>query len=158
MIGEFKGQYDWASNFYFQAPFYVQSQLFKSSEHYFAASKTLDLEWCKRILDAPTAAKAKKRGQKCPVRPNWNIVRIPVMADALWYKFSQNVVIQQKLIDTGTQEMVEGNWWHDNFWGDCHCNNKSGRHPECLKPGLNKLGLLTMNLRRYFQDVHMISL
>jgi predicted NAD-dependent protein-ADP-ribosyltransferase YbiA (DUF1768 family) len=54
--------------------------------------------------------------------------------------------------------MIEGNWWHDNFWGDCYCNNKSGKHPECLKPGLNKLGLLLMNLRRYFQDIRMMSL
>jgi len=158
MIGEFEGQHGWASNFYMKAPFYVQSQFFKSSEHYFAASKTEDIEWCKKILDESTAAGAKKQGQKCPIRPNWPHVRIPVMADALWYKFVQNTYIQQKLIDTGTQEMVEGNWWHDNFWGDCHCNNKSGKHPECLKPGLNKLGLLTMNLRYYFQGVQMISL
>ena len=158
MIGEFKGQYEWASNFYMEAPFYVQGQPFKSSEHYFAAAKTTDIEWCRKILDEPTPAGTKKQGRKCPVRPNWNDVRVYVMADALWYKFSQNTDIQQKLVDTAIQEMVEGNWWHDNFWGDCHCNNKSGKHPECLKPGLNKLGLLTMNLRHYFQGVQMISL
>lgn len=158
MIGTFKGENEWASNFYFQAPFYVGGVLFKSSEHYFAACKTIDANWCQRIIDAPIAADAKRLGGKCPIRPNWNIVRIPTMADALWYKFSQNTDIQQKLIETTTQEMIEGNWWHDNFWGDCRCNNKSGKHPECLDIGLNKLGRLLMNLRRYFQDGRMISL
>lgn len=158
MIGEFKGEFDWASNFYFMAPFYVKNRLFKSSEHYFAACKTLDPEWCERIINADTAAGAKKQGQKCPLRPGWSIVRVPTMAHALRYKFTQNTDIQRKLIETGTQGMIEGNWWHDNFWGDCRCNNKSGKHPGCLSPGLNKLGLLLMNLRRYFQDIHMISL
>ena len=158
MIGTFKGEFDWASNFYMKAPFYVGGQLFKSSEHYFAACKTTDANWCRWIIDGDRPADAKRLGQQCPIRPNWDVVRVPTMADALWYKFIQNRDIQQKLTDTDTQEMVEGNWWHDNFWGDCHCNNKSGKHPECLNPGLNKLGLSLMNLRTYLQNVRMISL
>lgn len=159
MIDSFSGQHDWASNFYFKAPFYVQGQKFSSSEHYFSACKTTDAEWCARIIAARTAAGAKKLGQQCPIRPNWKSeLRVGVMAQALWYKFTQNLDIQQKLIETGAQMLVEGNYWHDNFWGDCRCNNRLGSRPECLQPGKNSLGFLLMNLRQYFQTIQSIRL
>lgn len=157
MISEFRGQYDWATNFYHKAPFYVHGQKFKTSEHYFAACKTLDANWCQRIIGADTAADAKRLGRQCPCQPEWGRVRVNVMSQAIWYKFTQHPELQEKLIATGTQVMVEGNWWHDNFWGDCYCNDKDGRHPECLQPGKDALGLLLMNLRTYFQTIQMIS-
>lgn len=158
MISEFNGQYDWASNFYFKAPFYVRGQMFKTNEHYFAAHKTTDPEWYAKIINAVTAAEAKKFGKQCPIQSNWNTtIRAWVMANGLFHKYSQNSDILTKLLATGAQPMTEGNWWHDNFWGDCHCNNKNGRHPECLHPGKNALGLLTMNLRTYYQTVQAIQ-
>ena len=26
---------------------------------------------------------------------------------------------RQQLIDTGDAMLIEGNWWHDNYWGNC---------------------------------------
>jgi len=158
MIDSFRGEYDWASNYYYKAPFRDASgTFFKSSEHFFACCKTLDAGWVQRIIAAPTAAKAKKLGQQCPIRPDWKNVRIWVMATGLMYKFSQNADILAKLLFTGTQMLEEGNYWHDNFWGNCKCQNKSGTHPECLKPGLDKLGFLLMNTRTYFQTIQSIA-
>jgi ribA/ribD-fused uncharacterized protein len=158
MIDHFRGEYDWASNFYYKAPFRDSNNLtFKTSEHYFACCKTLDSWWSQRILHAGTAAAAKKLGQQCPVRPEWGTMRVWVMQQALLFKFSQNTDILVKLLNTNDTQMVEGNYWHDNFWGDCRCNNKSGQHPKCLQPGLNKLGALLMNLRAYYLTVQSIN-
>jgi len=152
MIDSFRNEYDWASNFYFKAPFKdINGAYFKTSEHFFACHKTLDPAWMNRIMDARTAPKAKKLGQECPIRPDWSDIRIWIMATGLMYKFSQNHDILAKLIVTDTQMLEEGNYWHDNFWGNCKCQNKLGTHPECLTPGLNKLGFSLMNIRTYFQ-------
>jgi len=158
MIDSFRGKYDWASNFYYKAPFRDSNGiLFKTSEHFFACCKTSDPDWVQRIIAAPTAAAAKKLGQQCPVRPDWDSVRIWAMATSLMHKFSQNSDILTKLLATGDQLLVEGNYWHDNFWGDCKCQNKSGKHSKCLSPGLNKLGLSLMNARTYFQTIQSMA-
>jgi len=157
MIDSFRDEYDWASNFYFKSPFSIGATEFKTNEHYFAANKTLDPEWQLRILSAFKASEAKKLGQQCPIRADWNDVRIWVMANGLFHKFGQNLTILGKLLATGTEEIVEGNFWHDNFWGNCKCENKLGSHPECLQPGHNRLGLLLMNLRLYFQTIQAVQ-
>jgi ribA/ribD-fused uncharacterized protein len=150
MITTFRGQYSWASNFY-SAPFYVQTQLFKTSEHYFAACKTTDSNWCQWIIDAETPAKAKKYGQQCPIRPDWPQLRVGVMAQALWYKFTQNPELQNKLLETYPQHMEEGNRWHDNFWGNCIC-------PKCANiEGKNALGLLLMAHRDTFRTMRILT-
>jgi predicted NAD-dependent protein-ADP-ribosyltransferase YbiA (DUF1768 family) len=41
---------------------------------------------------------------------------------------------------THPHRLVEGNTWHDPFWGDCHC----GR---CPADGENMLGGVLMELR-----------
>jgi len=152
MIDSFKGEYRWLSNFWF-ASFVSQGITFKSSEHYFACCKTLDPEWCRRIIDAPHAAAAKKLGKQCPLRPDWPAVRMAVMAQALWLKFSQNADLQLKLILTDPHELVEGNYWHDNTWGDCRCAKCAQ-----LGPGKNGLGRLLMAHRKTFITIQSLTI
>jgi predicted NAD-dependent protein-ADP-ribosyltransferase YbiA (DUF1768 family) len=58
----------------------------------------------------------------------------------LWKKFMQPR-LRKKLQETGTQMLVEGNYWHDNFWGNCKCK-------KCKDiTGQNTLGILLMALR-----------
>ena len=49
--------------------------------------------------------------------------------------------LREKLLATGNEELVEGNTWHDNIWGNCSC--------DCCKKieGQNKLGKLLMQVR-----------
>jgi len=54
-------------------------------------------------------------------------------------KFDKERTVQM-LLDTGSQELVEGNVWHDNFWGNCTCS-------KCPEPGENHLGKLLMKIR-----------
>ena len=62
------------------------------------------------------------------------------MRQALKLKFA-NPVLKQKLKDTGSHYLEEGNTWHDNFWGNCHCDI-------CKDfKGANHLGRLLMQLR-----------
>lgn len=57
------------------------------------------------------------------------------MKDALFYKFSQDKDLRDKLIATGNTELIEDNTWNDRFWGVCNGE------------GINHLGKLLMELR-----------
>lgn len=62
------------------------------------------------------------------------------MNDLLWQKFNQEP-FKTKLLQTGSETIIEGNWWHDNFWGICQC--KKCEYIE----GENNLGFLLMHIR-----------
>jgi len=47
--------------------------------------------------------------------------------------------LQDMLLATGQQELEEGNWWGDDFWG------------KCTKNGQNKLGIILMLVRDELQ-------
>ena len=44
------------------------------------------------------------------------------------------------LLSTGDVAIIEGNYWHDNFYGQCTCE-------KCAGKGKNKLGKLLMDIR-----------
>ena len=60
------------------------------------------------------------------------------MTEIVRTKFEQNSDIRQKLIDTYPEELIEGNYWHDTFWGVCE------------GVGENHLGQILMQIRREF--------
>lgn len=161
MIDSFKGEYRWLSNFW---PTYVMfdGELYASVEHAYVAAKfdkdqtvqdpdemwkPVELRLRAMVKMASTAGKAKKLGQKYKdlIRPDWKDVRLEVMESLLRQKFdpSRETVdepLAQMLLDTGEQALVEGNVWHDNFWGNCTCS-------KCPEPGENHLGKLLMQIR-----------
>ena len=62
------------------------------------------------------------------------------MTDFLHQKFVIRY-FQEKLLSTKDRELIEGNFWHDNFWGDCSCK-------KCQDiEGGNRLGKLLMEIR-----------
>jgi predicted NAD-dependent protein-ADP-ribosyltransferase YbiA (DUF1768 family) len=42
---------------------------------------------------------------------------------------------------TADLEIVENNYWHDNFWGSCTCSR-------CGRKGENNLGKILMSVRQ----------
>lgn len=66
-------------------------------------------------------------------------------------EFAKHVVkfaepgLQAKLLETGNEELVEGNYWGDTFWGVCR-----GR-------GENHLGKLLMKVRTYYKNQKAVS-
>jgi len=62
------------------------------------------------------------------------------MLHGLKQKF-QDPTIASKLVYTHPHTLIEGNWWHDNYWGDCFC-------AKCATiKGKNKLGKLLEDVR-----------
>lgn len=143
MIVEFDGDYAFLSNFYPSA-IYHDGITYPTNEHFFQAMKTLDIETRKAIAAAPTPGAAKRMGRHVALRPDWEKIKVDVMRLGLMLKFT-DAELAEKLLATGDEELVEGNWWHDNTWGNCHCT-------ECSrKGGRNLLGMLLMELRKELQ-------
>ena len=138
MISEFTGENAFLSNFY-PAKFIYNGIEFKTTEHFYQAMKTLEPGKFYEIINAETPMQAKKLGGKVKVRPDWDDVKVKVMKKALEFKF--NIPdLRMKLLMTGEEELIEGNYWHDNIWGICNC-------AECDNNGQNLLGKLLMECR-----------
>jgi len=157
MINEFKNENAFLSNFQILGnPIKVGIIEFDSSEHFYQAHKTFNL--VDRIwiagLDTPGAAKkaGSRRGlngRKIQLREDWvnDQTKKNVMYMGLILKFMGNYEIASGLLSTDNKTLVEGNWWHDNFWGNCTCY-------KCVNiEGLNNLGILLMHLRTFLSSI-----
>ncbi len=138
-IESFRKEYRFLSNFYKRA-FYHRGLRWETSEHFFQAHKTKDYDEFDKILIADTPSKAKRLGRKCSLRSDWDDVKDDIMYMAVLCKFSQNPILKRKLLETGERYLIEGNTWHDNYWGNCTCD-------KCNTYGRNKLGLILMKVR-----------
>ena len=138
MITRFHGETRYLSNFA-PAEVVLDGEVFPTTEHAFQAAKTLDKAAREKIRNG-TPGQAKRLGRKIKIRDNWDEMRLSTMESLLRQKFLTDNEHGKKLMATGTQEIVEGNSWHDQFWGSCDC-------PECYEDGLNHLGKLLMKIR-----------
>jgi hypothetical protein len=118
MINKFDGEYQWLSNFY-DCPIEFDGLTYKNSEAAYQAQKTLDHNIRKTFTNM-SALESKRAGKKLKLRPNWEEIKIGYMRLIIHKKFRQNEDLKQKLIQTGNQELIEGNYWHDCFWGVCN--------------------------------------
>jgi len=143
VINKFDGtDYKFLSNFYPSLVFW-NGILFPSVEHAYVASKSEDLNFWLRVLMIDDPGKVKKIGRKTKLRENWNVIKIPIMLDFVRGKYYYNINnLKTALLTTGDVLLVEGNHWHDNFWGDCSC--KTCKHIF----GMNMLGKITMHVRK----------
>jgi ribA/ribD-fused uncharacterized protein len=132
-IDSFKDEYLWLSNF-FRCSVVYKDEEYASVEHAYQAAKTFDMSWHGAIKRAATPAEAKRIGKQVPRRPDWDLVKLDLMLMLLRQKFS-SPKLSEMLLNTGDAELVEGNSWHDEFWGVC--NGK----------GQNNLGRLLMQVR-----------
>lgn len=151
MINEFKHEYAFLSNFYYSSVVY-DGICYGTVEHAYQAQKTTDWIKKKAIQSAPTPAEAKRIGQKVTLPSNWEQIKVPIMKALILDKFLNNKDLQEKLLNTEIKYLTEGNYWHDNFWGDCGC--KSCRSI----PGLNNLGEILMQTRSFISGKHMFSM
>ena len=143
MIVEFDGDYAFLSNFY-PSSIYHEGITYPTNEHFFQAMKTLDIDERKAIAAAETPGMAKRMGRNVKLRSDWEKIKVDVMRLGLILKFT-DAKLAEKLIATGDEELVEGNWWHDQTWGSCFCAD------HCRTPGRNLLGMLLMELRKDLQ-------
>jgi N-glycosidase YbiA len=132
-IDLFEGSNAFLSNF-FPCEILFEGETYPTSEHAFQAAKTTDPEERKKVREKKTPAQAKAAGKRVTLRRNWGFTRTAWMKTVLEIKF-QNPELREKLRQTGTAELVEGNTWNDRFWGVCHGQ------------GENRLGRILMQIR-----------
>tara|TARA_Y100000034_G_C6567824_1_gene245972 strand:- start:117 stop:422 length:306 start_codon:yes stop_codon:yes gene_type:complete len=82
-----------------------------------------------------SAVEARKLGRRVRLRSDWHEVRLSIMKEIVHAKFTQNEDLRERLLDTGDNELIEGNTWGDSFWGVCR-----GK-------GQNHLGNILMAIR-----------
>lgn len=146
VINNFKNEYDFLSNFYICNVEY-NGILYSSTEAAFQAQKTLENTERKYIATL-TPSESKKacnryglNGFKIKLRSDWEEVKDQAMYEAVKEKFKQNSDLKERLLNTGDAILIEGNRWHDNYWGNCTCD-------KCKNiTGRNQLGLTLMKVR-----------
>ena len=140
MIKSFSEEFSFLSNF-FQCPVRWCGIEFATAEHAYQASKTLDVHERMSIALLDTPGKAKRAGRKLTIRPDWEEIKVDLMAHIVGVKFETNLALMAKLVATGFHLLIEGNKWHDNFWGACLCFTCRGI------TGENHLGKILMQIR-----------
>lgn len=150
MIDVFQGKYRFLSNFYY-APIEYQGREWQTVEHAYQAAKTLDPYMQEEIRCIKSPGAAKRVGHEVTLRPDWYKVRIPIMDNLVRIKFRSHPRLAKMLLATGNQELIEGNHWHDNYWGCCICRhcNPDGIEKSFAK---NHLGHILMRVREELRE------
>ena len=137
MIGEFNGEYSFLSNFY-ECDVEFEGKLYPSAEHAFQAAKSTDPAVRAKIASKPTPGQAKRSGRRVELRPDWDYIKDAVMEEVVRDKFKRNENLRFRLLETGDQELIEGNRWNDQYWGVDINKNR----------GQNRLGKILMKIRK----------
>jgi ribA/ribD-fused uncharacterized protein len=146
MILYFRNNFSFLSNFY-EHPFELDGHVYKTAEHAYQSYKTLDEEERDWIRNLPDPKTAKLFGSRIKIRKDWDEVKDKIMLYIIRSKFSDKYM-SDLLLNTGDEELVEGNYWHDNYWGNCTCS-------KCKDiEGQNKLGKILMKVR---DEIRMVS-
>ena len=133
MIDSFSGIYRFLSNFY-PCRIEFEERRYESVEAAYQAMKTLDVN-ARQMFERLPAPDAKKMGRLLKMRSDWEDVKLEIMEQLVEIKF-QEPMLRSALIDTGNEEIVEGNYWKDTFWGVCN------------GVGENHLGKILMQVRQ----------
>ena len=133
-IDSFTGVNNFLSNFY-RARITFEGREYKTVEHAYQAAKTLNEEERENIAKAQTPSQAKRLGQEVRLREGWEEIKLGIMTELVGKKF-ENKILRFKLSATGNQELVEGNYWGDTYWGICR------------GIGRNHLGKILMEVRK----------
>jgi len=136
----FRGRDYYLSNYY-AASVVIESILYPTNEHCFAAMKTLDLGLRKKIAFADSPGAAKFMGRRLELRSDWDQIKDDIMLNIVRTKFTRHHGLAAKLINTGTVPIIEANTWNDRYWG---VDWSSGE-------GLNRLGKVLMIVRQELQ-------
>lgn len=135
MIDRFRGNYAFLSNFY-PSPIVYGGGEYPTVEHAYQAAKAIKDSDIESIRLATSPADAKQRGRWLRgIKPDWDEIKINVMRSLIRRKFDTGSALAMRLLETGDEELVEGNTWGDTFWGVCR------------EKGDNWLGQLLMEQR-----------
>lgn len=138
MIDSFRDEYFFLSNFYETSVSY-EGLTYQNTEAAFQAQKSLDPA-VRAEFTGLSAASAKHKGRKVNLRKDWEQVKDQLMYEICLAKFTQHADLAALLLQTGDEELVEGNNWNDRYWG---VSRGSGR---------NQLGKTLMRIREELRN------
>lgn len=166
----FIGPFRWLSNFHLKAIFW-RGLWFSSTEAGYQFTKGIGVEAPEnlirfhspreiggKILSTYTPVEVKREGRKIKCREDWEQIKYAVMLLLNIEKYS-TFPERQLLLATDGLHLREGNWWHDNTWGDCIFGSRNDAllymkdlpFAPCLKcakiEGKNWLGKIAMQIR-----------
>ena len=140
MILSFRDEYFFLSNFY-PVEIKLDGIVYPNAESAFQAQKTLDVEERRKFSMLKNPVQAKRLGRKVKLRDDWEEVKLDIMTEIVSQKFLQHPHLIEMLLQTGDEELVEGNKWGDRFWGVC-----KGK-------GENHLGKILMKIRDVYKSI-----
>jgi N-glycosidase YbiA len=151
--------YSFLSNFYVGAPFEWRGKVWQTSEAAYAAAKVygVDEELYNKISLMADPQDAKTAGRTASViRHDWEEIKLDIMRQVTFAKFSQNQILIEALLATGSAYLQEGTFWDDRVWGvDLMTTNGDGSTSIETNPlfrsGKNWLGMVLMELRAKFK-------
>lgn len=146
IIDNFQGKYAFLSNF-FGCEVPTRDGCFPSAEAAFQAMKVVDPATRAKFLRLSPSG-AKHLGRTVALRPDWETVKDDIMRSVVASKFAENPYLRASLLETGDAILVEGNTWHDNYWGACRCDRCKAKEIT----GKNRLGEILMEVRKTLQD------
>ena len=135
-ITSFRGKYRFLSNFY-AAQVTFEGLTYPCSEAAFQAMKSLDTDDRIPFTKEKNPVTVKRMGKKVKLRSDWEYVKVEIMEKIVRAKFMQHPELTEQLIATGDIPIMEGNSWHDTFWGVDAATGK----------GKNHLGKILMKIR-----------
>lgn len=138
MINSFSGRYRFLSNFS-PAAVELDGVTYPTVEHAFVAAKTTDVSLRTKVRTIEKPGDVKRFGRALKLRSDWESIKLAVMEDLVRKKF-RHPELAKDLLLTGDHDLVEGNYWHDNVWGQCDCVFHAGK-------GQNHLGKILMKIR-----------
>jgi hypothetical protein len=124
-------------------PIKIEGELWKSSEHYYQFKKfeKTDPEYAQKIKNASTPKDAKILSMENDNYPAyWNDIKVEVLRVAVMKKFESYSQLENLLLSTGNEELIEANQ-EDYFWGE----GKDGS-------GKNMMGQILMETREYLRS------
>lgn len=140
MINLFRDEYFFLSNFY-PVEIKLDGIVYPNAEAAFQAQKTLNVEERRKFSMLKNPVQAKRLGRKVKLRDDWEEVKLDIMTEIVSQKFLQHPHLIEMLLQTGDEELVEGNKWGDRFWGVC-----KGK-------GENHLGKILMKIRDAYKSI-----
>lgn len=134
----FQDEYRWLSNFW-ESPITVTGMSYRNVESAFQAAKTINIIHRQQFKNL-SGGQAKRAGRNIILRSDWDFVKLEIMELCLRAKFMTHKDLAEKLVNTGSVDIIELNAWGDTTWGQI--KDKEGK-----LTGDNLLGKLLMNIR-----------
>jgi ribA/ribD-fused uncharacterized protein len=132
-ISGFFGKYRFLSNFY-TCKVYYDGLVFNSSENAYQSAKLINSS-DRHIFLYISAKESKILGYNIEKRKDWDLVKLNIMYNIVYDKFTRNELLGNLLLETTDSYLEETNTWNDNYWGVCNGIGK------------NYLGKILMDIR-----------